>query len=455
MAGSGLDRVIALTLNLIAGKIGATVSNIPAIITDEAPSGSGDFGAGYAKKYKVNQLAAVATDFSDSGLTYDAAVAIASQTPKVNEFYVIKRASAVAAVVTLVFSANIVTGNTIAGTVNGNAISVPYNTSNAQSLTDLATAIQALEMVATAVSNGSTTITITFESEWEPSVSTFTVTGGSSQATCTTTVTTPATNIVDDIANAVNEDATFEWFVLLPTTVNKGAILAAAAATESYGGQFMTLFHTTEAAVITSASTDVASLLQDEAYNYSGIIYHDDQNEMVHAAWASDVLSTDPGAVSFALKSLEGVTSSGLSAAQIGYVEGKNCNSYTDAGPGPLTLKGVNCAGISLEAMRDSLYAKAELETALYNLMTTRRKIPYNEAGFGLVQSYADSVTKRMISEGVFDPEADPINQFIMPAVADVALADKNNRIIPDCQWNATHLASGIKIEITSNISVV
>ena len=107
------------------------------------------------------------------------------------------------------------------------------------------------------------------------------------------------------------------------------------------------------------------------------------------------------------------------------------------------------------EAVRDSLYAKAELETALYNLMTTRRKIPYNEAGFGLVQNQADGVTARMINEGVFDPEADPVNQFVMPAVADVSLTDKNNRIIPDCQWNAQHLASGIKIEITSNISVV
>jgi len=454
MAGSGLDRVIALTLNLIAGKIGATVSNIPAIITDEALSGSHDFGSGYAKKYKVNQLAALATDFSDSGLTYDAASAIASQTPKVNEFYVIKRATAVAAVVTLVFDANIVTGNTIAGTVNGSAISVPFNTSNAQSLTDLATAIQALEMVATAVSNGTTTITITFETQWEPDVSTFLVTLGAGQTTCVTTVATPATNIRDDIAAARAETATNEWFMLLPTTTSKGAILAAAAYVETLGGEIMALFHTTDAAVITSATTDVMSLLQDEAYEYSGIAYHDDSTEMIHAAEASRVFAIDPGKISFALKSLAGCTSSGLTPAQIGYIEAKNGNCYTDAGPGPLFLKGVNCNGISLEAVRDSLYAKAELESELYNLFTQRDKIPYNETGRSLVLSYANGVVARMVAEGVFDPDASPANQFTMPAISAISSGDRAARLFPDCELIAKHLAGAIKIVIAANISV-
>lgn len=451
---SGLDRVISLTLNLISGALGISVSNIPAIITDEALSGSHDFGSGVAKKYKVNELASLAVDFSDSGATYDAASAIASQTPKVNEFYVIKRASAVAAVVTLELSASLVASNTIAGTVNGEAISVPYSSSNAQTLTNLASAIQALEMVATAVSDGTDTITITFETQWEPNVSTFTVTGGVSQATCTTTVATPATNIRDDIAAARAETSTNEWFMLLPTTTNKGAILAAADYVESLGGEIMALFHTTDAAVITSATTDVASLLQDEAYNYSGIVYHDDSTEMVHAAIASRVLAIDPGQVSFALKSLTGCTSSGLTSAQLGYAEGKNCNTYTDAGPGPLFLKGVNCDGVSLEAVRDSLYAKAELESELYNLFTQRNKIPYNETGRQLVLSYANGVVARMISEGVFDPDASPANQFTMPAIADISNTDKANRVFPDCELIAKHLAGAIKVVISANISV-
>lgn len=452
---SGLDRVIALTLNLIAGAVGLTVSNIPAIITDEALAAGHAFGSGYAKKYKVNELSSLATDFSSSGDTYKAATAIASQTPKVNEFYVIKRASVVKAVMTLTFSANLVASNVVAGTVNGHAISVTYASSNAATLTALASAIQALDEVLTATSNGTDTITITFEEQVEPSVGAFTVTLGASQATVTVATTTPATNIVDDLTNALGETATASgWFMLLPTTTSVFAIQAAAEVIEAQGGAKMALFHTTQAAVITSATTDIASLLKAEDYNYSGILYHDDSAEMAHCAWASRCLAVAPGSVSFALKSLTGCTTSGLTSAQIGYAEGKNCNTYTDAGPGPLTLKGVNVAGISLEAIRDSIYAKGELETALYALFVARNKIPYNESGRQLVLATANAVVSRMVSEGVFDPDADPANQFTMPEMTEISGTDKSNRLFPDCRLIGQHLAGAIKIEISADISV-
>lgn len=451
---SGLDRVISLTLNLIAGAVGITTSNIPAIITDEALAGGHAFGSGYAKLYKVNELSSLATDFSDSGATYNAASAIASQTPKVNSFYVIKRATAVAAVATLVFDADLITANTVAGTVNGHAISVPFDTSNAQTLTNLAAAIQALEMVATAVSNGTTTITITFETQWEPAVGTFLVTGGASQAECVTTVTTPATNIRDDIASAIAETSTNLWFSLHPTTTSKGALLAAADYIETLGGQKLLFVHSTDSAIIAAGSTDVASLLKAQDYNYTGIVYHDDSTEMVHAAEFSRCLAVAPGSVSFALKSLTGCTAAPLTASQISIAEGKNCNTYTDAGPGPLFLKGVMCSGISIEAIRDSIYAKTELESALYNLFVARNKIPYNEAGRQLVLNTANGVVARMIAEGVFDPDAATPNQFTMPELADISAGDRSARLFPDCRLIAQHLAGAIKIEIAADISV-
>lgn len=452
---SGLDRVVAMTLNLIAGSVGASVSNIPAIITDEALAVGNSFGAGVAKLYKVNELTSLGTDFSTSGDTYKAATKIASQTPKVGSFYVIKRATPVKAVDTLAFSSALVASNVVAGTVNGHAVSVTYATSNAATLTALASAIQELDEVLTATSNGTDTITITFEEQVEPSVGAFTVTLGASQATVTHAVSIAATNIVDDIAAAMAEASTVNgWFMLLPTTTNVFAIQAAAAAIEALGGQKMALFHTTQAAVIAAGSTDVASLLKANAYQYSGIAYHDDSTEMVHAAIASRCLATAPGGVSFALKKLSGVTSSGLTSAQIGYAEGKNCNTYTDAGASALFLQGVNCNGISLEAIRDSLYLKAEVETALNNLFTSREKLPYNEAGRQLCLAAVNGVIKRVISEGVLDPDADPVNEFTMPEIANISAGDKAIRLFPDCVLNAQHLAGAVKIELTANVKV-
>lgn len=450
---NGFDRIVSYTLNLISATVGSPTVSIPAIITDEAPAGAGNFGSGYAKLYKINELSSVETDFSDSGVTYKAASALAAVSPKVNSFYVIKRATPVAAVVTLVFDDVIVTGNTIAGTVNGEAISQAFNTSNAQTLTDLASDIQALEMVATAVSDGTDTITITFETQWEPAVGTFTVTGGASQAECVTTVVTPATNIRDDIANAMGEADTNLWFMLLPTTTNKGAILAAADYVESLSDLKMLLVHSTDSAIYTAGSTDVASKLEAAGYDRTAIIYHDDSTEMVHCRWASRCLSRAPGAGTWANRKLTGATAAPRTSAEITILEGKNANSYTAAGPAPLTRKGVVASGKAIEFVRDSFYAINELNTELYNLFSTAEKIPYNSQGKGLIQSAGDAVVKRMKNEGVFNPESDTPAQWIVTEPADISSSDKTARLWPDNLLVAEHLRAVISIDYNANIS--
>lgn len=91
---------------------------------------------------------------------------------------------------TLVFSGALVTGNVVDGELNGAAItSVPFNTDNATTLSDLAAEIQLNAYVETAVSNGTDTITITSVVDQEVAVTNFVVTGGASQATALVTET--------------------------------------------------------------------------------------------------------------------------------------------------------------------------------------------------------------------------------------------------------------------------
>lgn len=101
-------------------------------------------------------------------------------------------------VIALTFSGALVTGNTINGTVNSVAIAaVPFNTDNATTLNDIATAIAALDSVASAVSNGTNIITVTGAVDGEALLAALTVTGGASQATVTqATVTGPSSGNV-------------------------------------------------------------------------------------------------------------------------------------------------------------------------------------------------------------------------------------------------------------------
>lgn len=87
---------------------------------------------------------------------------------------------------TLVFDADIVTGNTINGSVDGVAITpVPFNTSHLTTMNDLADAIEAASadvLSATVGGSGNRTITVISVAEKEADLEDFEVTGGASQA---------------------------------------------------------------------------------------------------------------------------------------------------------------------------------------------------------------------------------------------------------------------------------
>lgn len=126
-------------------------------------------------------------------------------------------------VLTLTFSGNLITGNTVNGSINGVSISaVPFNTSNAQTLTDLAAAIQALASVATATSNGTNAITITGQVDGTYLFGSFAVTGGASQATGTLATVSGPVNVIT--VTGANGGET----LLASFTVTGGAIQAIA-----------------------------------------------------------------------------------------------------------------------------------------------------------------------------------------------------------------------------------
>jgi len=97
----------------------------------------------------------VLTDFSSSNPEYKAAAAIFDQNPNVKSIKIAQQATKVAQVQEIDFSASLITGNNINGEINGVAMSqVAYNTSDGQTLTDLASLISSTEVLNTGVVTG-------------------------------------------------------------------------------------------------------------------------------------------------------------------------------------------------------------------------------------------------------------------------------------------------------------
>lgn len=103
----------------------------------------------------------------------------------------------------LVFSADLVSSNSVAGTVNGTALTATvYATSHAATMAAIATKIEAIDGVASATVGGANdrTITVLAEDGTAISASGFVVTLGASQATVTQTNTT--TDVFQGVSGA-------------------------------------------------------------------------------------------------------------------------------------------------------------------------------------------------------------------------------------------------------------
>ena len=158
-----ISRIVDVQITRQTAGVAQAGFSVPLILG----TSSTGWGSDLIRSYR--SISAVLEDFASSTAEYQAAAAIFAQSPKLSLLKIGREAARVAQVQTRTFSGSLVTGNIINGTVDGVALApVPFNTSNATTLSDLATAIQATPGVATAVSDGVSAITITSQNAGVP-----------------------------------------------------------------------------------------------------------------------------------------------------------------------------------------------------------------------------------------------------------------------------------------------
>ncbi len=450
---STVTRVVDISVTRAAGVQSLASFDIPAIITAEAPNAS--FGvSNRAKKYLIGSLSSVGTDFGTSSETYKAARAIVSQSPKPSSFYIIKRGTAVARVKTLTFSADMASGQTFTANVHGDAVSVAWTTDWATTIDAIATALQAARGVDTAVDTvASDLITVTFDAEYPGDISASV--SGTGAPTITIATTTAGRTIADDIADAIAESTTNKWYALNPVQGSQGVCLAAGAEIEAR--RKLLMLQSSEAAVYDATETeDTLSLLQDKNYARTAFLWHSDTTEYGNAALASRALGVAPGSVTFALKTLAGVTADDLTDDEADAVIDKNGVIYIEQGNNGVTLNAVTVNGDPIEATRDIDYFVNELEEEIYSKLVAVNKLPADQIGLAAVKGWGQSVVNRMVSEGVFAATDSNGNapEFTVPALADWDSSDKAAGILSGCKVFAQLAGSIVKVEVAANIAL-
>lgn len=278
-------------------------------------------------------------------------------------------------------------GNAVYGLMLGTtpisvtAVASPTTTTIA---TQLAAAINTAAVGVTAVAAGAI-VTLTFTGAIVP-VTTF------NKVQWDAIIPSAVTGIVaTDLSALVGADT--GWYVLLMTERTKQRVLDAAAWTETQEKMFITA--SSEAAILDPASTvDIISQLKAAQYFRTAVAYQANAlTEYPDVAWASRVLTIQPGAETWALKRLASVTPDNLTATQRNTIMGdgtttvgKGGNTFEYYQPQiALTNPGKVAAGEWMDIIRFRDYLKNLIQTNMVQLMINRDKVPYTDGGIQLL----------------------------------------------------------------------
>lgn len=464
MSNVPISSVVSVTISRQTQGVTQAGFGTPLILTDEDSGWGGELVREYA------DIDEVLTDFASSTDAYKAAAAAFAQSPSIEALKIGAEGTRTAQVMTMVFSADIVTGNTISsftisfGGQTETVTSTAFNTSNSQTLTDLATKIQATSAIATATSDGSHTITITSAKAGVGfSITTPTVTGGATQATVVNTTTVQNSGVAEFLADISEEDD--DWYGLIwANERDQDHMVTAAAYIETKRKIFITCSDDTDI-LSDVVTTDLATILSGANYERTAVIYNADVADFADAAWMGKLFPYDPGSETWKFKTLSGITADTLTSSQRTAAQDKNCNIYVTIGGVSITEEGVMASGEFIDVMRGVDWLQARLEERIYSRLVNLPKIPFTEGGVAIIEAEIRAVLENAIRDQILspdplDPDSDDRELSTMPyiisapRVVDISANDRAERLLPDVTFQARLAGAIHRVTIQGTVTV-
>lgn len=168
------------------------------------------------------------------------------------------------------------------------------------------------------------------------------------------------------------------------------------------------------------------------------------ENNYAALAWMAKCFGYDPGTETWNLKTLSTLVPSKLSTSQKKALEEQNINTFLRYAGGNVAIGGKTLAGEWIDVIRFRDWLKAEMQINVFNALKVNRKIPFTDAGIGLIEGIMESVLSRGqtiggIAQTEYDADDNAIPGFtvIVPRASDLTEAERKSRKLTGCKYSA------------------
>jgi len=415
--------------------------------------------AGFQNRTKIySSYSEVAADTFAGADTLAAAAAYFGQQLAPTKLTAIKRKSAVVQIMTLTFDADFVASNSILSTVDGVDLTpVVFTTDQATTLAAVAAEIQTDASVTTATVTDTREITVTFADNDAHTLASV-VTLGASQpvgTVATTQYPDEAGTISESLTEAIDEDN--DWYALCIFSRVDADITEVSDYIQALGATNPKLFfaQSDDSKILDAADdTDIASITQAKANFRTSIWYHALDAEYLDMGVIGGQLPTDPGSITWAYKTVSGVTVDSLLDSQKNAAFGKAANTYDTVASVNITEEGkVSDSPFEwIDVIRGLDWLQVNMTADLYELLVQSPKVPYDSNGLSQIRSIMLNRLTLAQNQGILSLDVEPT--ATVPDILDVSNADKQNRILNDATFTGVLAGAIQKINVQGTVTL-
>ena len=436
-----------------------------AVFSSEA---AGIFGASEkVKTYSTTGALKQLTDdgFSQTGDTYKAVSAIASQSPVPRTVKVVRQDPDAAKVVDVLLGGGNVGQGDYTVTIDGTDFehNEPDNTRDLeQILNSIATLIDANADYTATVPGGDNFIRVT-----GPAGVDFAISGvAPANVNFNFVVETPVVNAVSSVASSIESDP--DWYFLLDTNTDSKHIVAMAKYFETikklyfYQTSESSALNTTDNNDSTSTPAQLKALNLDRSVGLA-CLDADSIEEFKAAAWLANRAVATPGASTWKFKTARGVTADEYTTQQLENLKNKNANVYVGLGGTGISIfeEGVVSSGEYIDIMRGTDALEGRIQQLLATLFTTRDKVPYTDGGIEVIGLQIERALDEYVEVGllvgsdVLDENEQSLGPVVtVPTRAETTAAERSSREVNNITFSASYAGAVHKVTINGTVSV-
>jgi len=206
-------------------------------------------------------------------------------------------------------------------------------------------------------------------------------------------------------------------------------------------------------------TTSIAALLHSAEYARTYVAFWNADylkvsdlggNQYFNSAWDGVQLPKDPGASTWAHKTVTGIQPLSLNSLQNKNATDKKANTFSLTGADGRTRFGTVASGEYIDIMRGIDWLQARLEEDVFLLLATKEKVPYDDGGISSVEAVVKSVLNEAVSKGFLEAGY----EVTAPKIQDVDPVDRANRVLKGITFKAVPAGAIHVVEISGEVSV-